>query len=166
MKVVCTIVEGLRKLMEEADQEEEEECNSLEAPVVVFPLAEGSSWERRVCNQSERYWDEKMEDKKRGNDRETRPALPEDAAPSDMMDGMEILVVEASISGLPLEEGIWDTVWDCRKRKEFLWQLLVALWECMVSSVRERVDRLVLVVGEVVLDTVVVATVVTEEDNS
>jgi len=36
----------------------------------------------------------------------------------------------------------------------------------MVSSVRERVDRLVFVVMEVVPDTVVVATVVTEEDNS
>lgn len=42
MRVVCTIVEGLRKLMEEVDQEEEE-CNSLELPVAVFPLVEESS---------------------------------------------------------------------------------------------------------------------------
>jgi len=109
MKVVCTIVEGLRKLMEEADQEEKR-YNCLEPPVAVFPPAEESSWECRVCNQSERYWNEKMEDKKRENGRETKPVLPEDAAPSDMMDGMEILVVEASISGLPVEEDIWDTV--------------------------------------------------------
>lgn len=76
-----------------------------------------------MCNQNEQYWDEKMEDKKRENGKETKLALPEGAAPSDMMDGMEILVVVASISGFPVEEDIWGTVWDCRKQKE----LLVAL---------------------------------------